>query len=213
MKVRLISALALMTGLVLALCGCSLGGDKTASNPSASSQSDYKTISVSEYASKGQIYGCPYALLTSPETLKADYHYGEEPTGEPVEGGDDESLESELIIDGDGTIRMSTGSAKYYYRSWLEEQGIAFMAYFDDPFSFFVGLTTKDEVLSAIPETPILNEAADPENLFFYFGTPENVWQVKYQYGDYYISFFFENDCLSVTTMYYAPLWVTEPES
>ena len=214
MKLRSVLAVAVVLMMTLSLCGCSFGGETASSEKPASSQPKYEYIRVSDYASKGEIYGCPYALKTSPDTIKSDFHYGEEfEDGEPEEGYDDENLEGELIIDGDGTIRMVTGAAKYYYRSWLEDKGIAFLAFFDDPFSYFVGLTTKDEVLSTISEQPIYNDVADSENLFFYFGSPENIWQIKYQYGDYYLSFFFENDCLSVTTIYYEPLWLTESES
>ena len=102
---------------------------------------------------------------------------------------------------------MVTGEAKYYYRNWLEEQGIAYIAFFGDPFSYSVGITDIDEVKESIKAEPIIDTVADAESLFFLPGQPEGIHQVKYQFGEYYISFFFENEILCATSAYYAPIW------
>ena len=210
--IRRISALALSLVIAFVFCACSFfeSNDVDSSKP-VSSQQKIEYISVKDYASKGEIYNCEFALKTSPDDIKAKYHYGEEIEDSSEEGvhdhDSDEAYAGDLLITEGDTVRMLTGSAKYYYRSWLEDEGIAFIAFFDDSFSYYIGITSVKDVLDTVDAEPIYNDIANSENLFFFFGQPENVHQLKYQFGDYYISFFFENDCLSATTIYYAPLW------
>lgn len=212
MKIQKVLAVVCSVILLAACSACTGGGGETVSSDAASSHQEIEYVSVREYASKGEIYNCPFALQTHPDEIKTAFHYGEE-TEEPTEDGEAHDHDSEgdyegdLMIEDGTTVRMTTGSAKYYYRSWLENEGIAFIAYFDDSFSYYIGLTSVQDVLDSVDAEPIYNDIADSENLFFYYGVPENVHQLKYQFGDYYISFFFENDCLSATTIYYAPLW------
>ena len=211
--IRRISALAMSFIVAFAFTSCSFfESDEVDSSKPVSSQQKIEYISVKDYASKGEIYGCEFALKTSPDDIKAKYHYGEELEDTSEEAGahdhdNDEGYAGDLLITEGDTVRMLTGSAKYYYRSWLESEGIAFIAFFDDSFSYYIGITSVKDVLDTVDAEPIYNDIADPENLFFLFGEPENVHQLKYQFGDYFISFFFENDSLSATTIYYAPLW------
>ncbi len=210
---RKILVIVLSLAIIFTFTGCSLfQPDVAESSKQSSSRPEIKYISVKEYASKGEIYNCEFALKSSVEDIKKKYHYGEEIVESSNESGvhdhDSEgAYAGDLIITEGTTVRMLTGSAKYYYRSWLESEGIAFIAFFDDPFSYYVGLTSIDDIISSVDSEPIFNDIADPENLFFLFGEPQNVHQLKYQFGDYFISFFFENECLSATTIYYAPLW------
>lgn len=210
---RRLSAFAISAIIAFTFTACSLfESDEVESSKQTSSQQKIEYISVKDYASKGEIYGCEFALKTSPDDIKAKYHYGEEIEDTSEESGahdhdSEEAYAGDLIITEGDTVKMYTGSAKYYYRSWLESDGIAFIACFDDTFSYYINLTSVQDVLDTVDAEPIYNDIADSENLFFFPGEPENVHQLKYQFDDYFISFFFENDCLSATTIYYAPLW------
>ncbi len=210
---RRLSAFAISAVIAFTFTACSFfESDEVESSKSTSSQQKIEYISVKDYASKGEIYGCEFALKTSPDDIKAKYQYGEEVDDSSEESGghdhdSDEAYAGDLVITEGTTVRMLTGSAKYYYRSWLESDGIAFIAYFDDSFSYYIGITSVKDVLDTVDAEPIYNDIANSDNLFFFYSEPENVHQLKYQFGDYYISFFFENDSLSATTIYYAPLW------
>ncbi len=216
MSIKKIMAFALAVVLIFSLTACAQFGDKDdTSSAAVSSKPEKVYISVENYIKNGEIYGCEFKLKTPIDDVKAAYHYGDDeywdnllPEESDEEHDHDHSYDgSELVIDGDSTIRMVTGEAKYYYRNWLEEQGIAYIAFFGDPFSYSVGITDIDEVKESIKAEPIIDTVADAESLFFLPGQPEGIHQVKYQFGEYYISFFFENEILCATSAYYAPIW------
>lgn len=211
-------ALVLAFVMVFSLTACAqFVNDNEVSSAAVSSKPEKVYISVADYISNGEIYGCQFKLKTPINDIKTVYHYGDEEfwNGESSEEAVSESEHNhdhsyegdELVISGDTTITMMTGEAKYYYRNWLEDQGVAYIAYFGDPFSYIVGITDIDEVKKSIKAEPIFDEVADGESLFFLPGQPEGIHQLKYQFGDYFVSFFFDSEILCATTAYYAPLW------
>lgn len=201
--IKRFAALILCGVLIVSVTACS--GKKNKSD-SSSATSSAKTVDVKEYASKGQIYGCKYAISTAPSKIKEDYHYGDDNYWNSSIGyhADADTLD----ITGENTIEMSTGSARYYYRAWMEKSGIAFIAYFDDAFGFRANYTDLSTVKKAVKQKPIYDDYADTDNLFFFPVAPEDVHQLKYQFGDFYLSFFFQADVLIATTIYSDPLWV-----
>ena len=194
--------------------------DAAASSSAASSNKEPTYVSVEEYASKGEILGCKFALKSSIEDIKKAYRYGEEDSqpadndaadsADDAHGAHDDSESDEdslMIIEGDTAIRMISSDTKYYYRSWLVDSGVAFIAYFGDSYSYTVGSTTVDELRKSISATPETDGEAGSDSLFFIPGDPESMYMLRYKFGDYVVSFFFENDCLAATTIYCAPLW------
>ena len=219
MKLRAI-ALLCVAALSLSLCACAAPtGETVSSTQPVSSAETLNLIDVVEYASRGEIYGCEFALGTSLDAIKAAYHYGEnnEESIEETESVEsaEESTESEeqivmmedltvtegMNIQDAETIRLATGSAKFYSRFATADQGISFIALFDDPFSYYVGLTTPDEILRTVKAEPRYQGEANEMELFFYFGVPENVTEIKYTFGEYDLVFYFENDRLSATSI------------
>ena len=85
--IRRISALALSLVIAFVFCACSFfESDDVDSSKPVSSQQYIEYISVKDYASKGEIYNCEFALKTSPDDIKAKYHYGEEIEDSSEEG-------------------------------------------------------------------------------------------------------------------------------
>ena len=93
---------------------------------------------------------------------------------------------------------------KKYIRENQEQKMAACLIYIDN---YEEALESIDEVKESIKAEPIIDTVADAESLFFLPGQPEGIHQVKYQFGEYYISFFFENEILCATSAYYAPIW------
>ena len=213
--------------LVCSLCACATQTGETASSTKpASSAPAIQLVDVVEYAQKGEIYGCEFALGASPDEIKTAYQYNENPeelileSSEETDASQEQTEESEdadehatlvqelsitegIVNQGLDTVRMATGNAKFYYHAaYVEEEGIAFIAFFDDPFSYHVGLTTMDEIKRTVDAEPVEDEITD-DALFFYFGQPENVTSVAYLLGNnrYRLTFYFENGYLAVTTI------------
>ena len=217
MKLRTVTALLCVLALMASLCACAGSGETASSQKPASSAAQIEMVDVVEYASKGEIYGCEFALGTSPEDIKAAYKYGQntivvsseetasveatEESQEPIAMMEDLTVTEGMNIQDAETIRLATGSAKFYYRFATADQGVSFIALFDDPFSYYVGLTTSDEIRRTVKAEPRYSGAPNEHDLFFYFGVPENVTVLTYTFGDYDLCFYFENDRLSATTI------------
>lgn len=201
--IKRFAALILCGVLIVSAAACTDAENKSNSSDATSSA---KIANVKEYASKGQIYGCKYAIATAPSKIKEDYHYGDDNYWNNSTAYDIDA--DTLDITGENTIEMATGSARYYYRAWMEKSGIAFIAYFDDSFGFRANYTNLSTVKKAVNQKPIYDDYADVDNLFFFPVAPEDVHQLKYRFGDYYLSFFFQSDVLIATTIYSDPLWV-----
>ncbi len=203
--------------IAVSLVGCVGNGEDTASSSNASrlTLSTGATVSAKEYALKGEIYNCEFKLGTSVQTIKDAYHYGDEAywgTGESDEGSSSSVKNNidatPLEIYGEDPIRMITGDAKYYYHPDDEAKGISYIAYFGDAYGFRVGISEPQDIRNSIDDKPVVDGFADGEDLFFFFGEPEGVYQLVYEFdGKYKLGFYFENGKLTATTLCDIGLW------
>ena len=204
-----IMALVLAFVLVMSFVACAK--DEDAAESSKLPTSSVEIINIAEYASKGEIKGCEYALGTSPETIKTDYHYGDDEYW-----GMTDTVSSRYNIDAvpleireyeDGRVRLSTADAKLYYHASQADKGISYIAQFHDAYGLRVGLSDTDSVKNAITDTPSFDGFAPSEDLFFFFDNPENVYSLKYTFGDYELAFYFVDGKLSATCLKNTVLW------
>lgn len=217
---RIISAflcLAMLTALIS--CADSDSGTASSSNSSRLTLSTGATVSVKDYALKGEIYNCEFKVGTAVETIKEAYHYGDEAYwGNASAAESDAETDSSdvknnidatpLEIYGENPIRMVTGDAKYYYHPESESNGIAYIAYFGDAYGFRAGISEPQDIKNAVGETATFDDFAETEDLFFFFGEPEDVYKIEYNFdGEYVLAFFFENGKLAATTLYHVNLW------
>ncbi len=176
------------------------------------------SVSVKDYAVKGEIFNCEFKVGTSIEHIKDAYHYGDENFwGNASEVDSTELSESDikhnidatpLEILGEDPIRMITGDAKYYYHPDKEADGIAYVAYFGDAYGFRVGISEPEDIKKSVGEIAVFDDFAKEEDLFFFFGYPEGVYKLEYTFNDEYtLAFFFENGKLAATTIYKISLW------
>ncbi len=204
--------------MITALVSCSgnTGGATSSSDNSRLTLSTGATVSVKDYALKGEIFNCEFKVGTSIDEIKTVYHYGDDAYwGNTSENDSSASSEIKSNIDatpleiyGDDPIRMITGDAKYYYHPVFESKGIAYIAYFGDAYGFRVGISEPEDIKKAVGETAVYDDFAESDDLFFFFGEPEGVYKLEYTFNDEYtLAFFFENGKLAATTLYNVELW------
>ncbi len=177
------------------------------------------TVPIKDYVAKGEIFNCEFKVGTPIQSIKDAYHYGDDVYwGTSSNEGESDSSEVKNNIDatpleiyGEDPIRMITGDAKYYYHPAAESKGIAFVAYFGDAYGFRVGISEPEDIRKAIGDIASVDGFANGEDLFFFFGQPEGVYQLEYTFDNAYtLSFYFENGKLAATTLYGVELWITE---
>ena len=206
-----IIALLVSVTLIMTFAACSKD-DKVDETPSSKLPvSSVEIIDISSYASKGEILGCEFSLGTSPDTIKEAYHYGDDEYW-----GVGDTVSSRYNIDAvpldvreyeNGDVRFSTSDAKFYYNSAKADKGIAFIAQFHDAYNLKVGIADTDMVKNAIDQTPSYDDFAESDELFFFFDTPDGAYTLKYNFGDYELSFYFINGKLSATCIKNTLLW------
>lgn len=197
--------------LLMAISFVSCTGNSDADVSSSSSTVSVEIIDIEKYASKGEIYGCEYALGTSPDKIKEDYHYGDDEYW-----GEGDTVSSRYNIDAvpldvrekdDGEVRLSTGDAKFYYYSADADKGISFIAQLHDAYGLKVGIADTDTVKTAVTATPTYDGFAESEDLFIFFDSPEGVYLLKYEFSNYELSFYFVNGKLSATCISDTNVW------
>ena len=207
MKKILAFVLTLILVISFAACAKDEGVDESSKMPTSSAE----IINIAEYASKGEIKGCEYALGTSPDVIKSDYHYGDDEFW-----GMTDTVSSRYNIDAvpldvreyeDGRVRFTTSDAKFYYHSSQADKGISYIAQFHDAYGLKVGIADTDSVKNAITDVPVFDGFAASEDLFFFFDNPENVYSLKYKFVDYELSFYFVDGKLSATCLKNTVLW------
>lgn len=202
-------ALLLVTVFVLSFASCSDNSEDEVS--SKTPVSSVEIIDIVKYAQKGEIVGCEYALGTSPDKIKEDYHYGDDEYW-----GVGDTVSSRYNIDAvpldvrekeNGEVRFSTSDAKFYYYTANIDKGISFIAQFHDAYGLKVGIADTDSVKTAITQKPSYDGFAESSELFFFFDSPEDVYTLKYDFGEYQLSFYFINGKLSATCIKNTTLW------
>lgn len=209
-------ALSLLLAASLVSCNQDNRHNSSSADSSRLTLSTGATVSVKEYVLKGEIHGCEFKLGTAVQEIKDAYHYGEDEYWGAGDGADSSEMKhnidaTPLEIYGEDPVRMVTGDAKYYYHPSSEDNGIAYIAYFGDAYGLRVGISEPDDVRTAVGETALVDGFAQGNELFFFFGEPEGVYQLGYDFNDQYrLSFYFENGKLAATTLYSVDLWATD---
>jgi len=204
-----ILALLFVAVFLFSFASCSDNSDEEVS--SKAPVSSVEIIDIVKYAEKGEIVGCEFALGTSPDKIKEDYHYGDDEYW-----GIGDTVSSRYNIDAvpldvrekdNGEVRLSTADAKFYYYTANADKGISFIAQFHDAYGLKVGIADTDSVKTAITQKPSYDGFAESEELFFFFDSPEDVYTLKYDFNDYELSFYFINGKLSATCIKNTTLW------
>lgn len=204
-------AIIVAVTIVFTLTACGKTTEDASSNVSKSPVSSQEIIDVAEYASKGEIKGCEFALGTSPDTIKEAYHYGDDEYW-----GIGDTVSEQYNIDAspldirekeDGEVRLSASDAKFYYYKDNEDKGISFIAQLHDAYSFKVGISDTDSIKNAISQAPSFDGFAESSDLFFFYDNPDDVYALKYNFGDNELSFYFINGKLSATCIKNTKLW------
>ena len=79
MSLKNFVALVLAFAMVFSLTACvQFGNDSEVSSTAVSSKPEKVYISVADYISNGEIYGCQFKLKTPINDIKTAYHYGDE---------------------------------------------------------------------------------------------------------------------------------------
>ena len=202
-------ALTLVLICVASFTSCT--GEKKDDQSSKLPVSSVEIINIEEFASKGEIEGCEYALGTSPDKIKEDYHYGDDEYW-----GIGDTVSSKYNIDAvpldvreteDGRVRFTTSDSRYYYYTANADKGISYVAHFHDAYGLKVGIADTDTVKNAISAKPTYDDFVKSEELFFFFDRPDDVYSLKYTFGDYELAFYFINGKLSATCLSNRTLW------
>ncbi len=204
--ISLVFVCVLLASLVS--CGGNNEEDKIISSAPTSS---VVIIDVAKFASEGSIEGCEYALGTSPETIKTDFHYGDDEywgVGDTVSSRYNiDAVPLEIFEKDNGEVRMSSGDSRFYYNKAAEDKGISYIAHFSDAYGLKVGLASTDTIKTAIDATPSYDGFAEENDLFFFIGSVDGVYTLKYQFGIYELSFYFMDGKLSATCLSNTEIW------
>ncbi len=168
-------------------------------------------IDVAKFAAEGSIEGCAYALGASPETIKTDFHYGDDEywgIGDTVSSRYNiDAVPLEVIEKDNGEIRMSSGETRFYYNKSDEDKGISFIAHFSDAYGLKVGIASTDTIKTAVDATPAYDGFAEQDDLYFFIGGAEEVYTIKYQFDSFELSFYFMDGKLSATCIKNTEVW------
>ena len=125
-------------------------------------------------------------------------------------------LDDEIVYDltirgldtGDRIIKMYSYDTRYFYYNASPESGIAYIAYFADNFGYMIGHTTYDDIKTTVEADPLEDRVAEEDEMFFMVQPLIGTKMLSYQYGDYVLNFFFdENDKLFSTTIFDYHVW------
>ena len=125
-------------------------------------------------------------------------------------------LDDEIVYDltirgldtGDRIIKMYSYDTRYFYYNASPESGIAYIAYFADNFGYMIGHTTYDDIKMTVEAEPLEDRVAEEDEMFFMVQPLIGTKTLSYQYGDYVLNFFFdENNKLFSTTIYDYHVW------
>ena len=125
-------------------------------------------------------------------------------------------LDDEIVYDltirgldtGDRIIKMYSFDTRYFYYNASPESGIAYIAYFADNFGYMIGHTTYDDIKTTVEADPLEDRVAEEDEMFFMVQPLIGTKMLSYQYGDYVLNFFFdENDKLFSTTIFDYHVW------
>lgn len=183
--------LFLCLAVIFTLCSCSNGGRG----------SDHD-IDIEYYAKLGKIPECEFGLGTNIEELKAEM----EERLSVVESGDHSHGEfAYTFIEGDLTALVDCGVYRYYYYKEAIEDGVSFIASFEDAYGFKMGdsITVIKDVLK---EFDYKEASLNDENSFFLNGNADGVC-LSAVFGENTISFIFVENALTATAIYDGSQW------
>ena len=207
MKRCFILFICLLLSIIMISC-TSLGeGSNTSSLVSENTVSP-----VLETAKQGKIEGCPYSVGTDIQKIYNDYNL--DSNGQMK---DDSSVDIQRYISvletKDNRTRIDTGDARYYFNTDRKQDGISYIVCFDQSFGFFIGHAALNDIKETIGVAPdkeemIFNkENQSGEVPWFYRGGSNSIYMLEYHLDPYVLSFYFENDKLTATTLYHTGLW------
>lgn len=220
--------------MVLALSSCGSGKDSNVSSNDVSSVV-FNSL-VPELAKQGKIDGVNFAIGAAIDQVVQFYNGGGSSENEQGSGtsslnnssaadsADEASSENmavpdlneEVVYDltirgldtNDRIIKMYSYDTRYFYYNASPDSGIAYIAYFADNFGYMIGHSTYTDVKASIEAQPVNDIIAKEDDMFFMVQPLEGTKLLSYQYGDYVLSFFFDNNNkLMSTTIYNKHVW------
>lgn len=208
--------LCLISVLTFMFAAISCSSDAADISSNATSAIEYNEL-VPQYAGRGEIYGAQFALAANVDEVVTFYNGPDESSDvssavqTPSAPVRDDEIAYDLTIHGldndDKIIKMYSDDTRYFYYNRSKESGIAFLAYFGDAYNYMIGHTSYDSVKSTINSDPAIERTAMDEEQFFTVQPLENTRMLSYKFGDYVLTFFFNNDNLFATTIYNLKVW------
>ncbi len=193
--------------LVLCLCltACLFAGCRKSTDESKNNTDSSTDGSISAIAADGKLDGVEYGLGAKIADVKAHY---EALANEYEENHGDDDHDHGLIgeeshyyalKEKEGYNIIDVSSARFYYETDNEAKGVLVIASDSDTFGFNVGITTKYEVEEAVNAKGKTFNATEAELRFLNVRT-EPVLVLRYEFDDYNLDFYF-NDNLLITTV------------